>query len=175
MSASTDLLRELIHDTAPLREYLRQPANRLLYPTRTVSGGFPDVIAIAATAHCRSGILVSAIATARTASARLLVLVAPAQDGTSQLEAVRAELQCHDIRTLPAGIRCAELSWPLDESLAEFLRQAPDSLVLLTCESAALAAAATARLTEANQTATAEHASDFVPQLQDFVPDANVL
>lgn len=171
MSATAELLRELIHSTAPLDEYLRQPTHRLLFATCGSLGGFTDVIILIDAADFWQDLLLPAIATARTASARLLVLVSPSQDGSRRLDAVRSELQCHDIRTLPSGILCVELPDPAQESLAEFLQQAPQPLVFLRSGAVAMTLAATELLPQTGTAATAEPRSGSAWQLLDCTTD----
>ena len=87
-------------------------------------------------------LLVPCIAAARCESARLLVLVLPSETGSSRLDEVRHELQCHDIRTLPAGVRCVEAPEFLPALLEEVPGDTRRPLIVFRSDSIAAAVAA---------------------------------
>lgn len=138
----------------PIREFLRQfsdsPQN--LIPAVAVPGspggsnpsavGWTEVVAIIDAAAAWQELLVPSIAAARCESARLLVLVLPSETGSSRLDEVRHELQCHDIRTLAAGVRCIETPALLAELLTELLQDTRRPLMLFRSGSVAAAVAA---------------------------------
>jgi len=106
-----------------------------------------DVVAVIDAAAAWQRLLVPCIAAARCEAARLLVLVLPSETGSSRLDEVRHELQCHDIRTLPAGVRCIETPALLPELLTELLQDTVRPLILFRCDSVATAVAAVDLLT----------------------------
>lgn len=106
------------------------------------AGDFTDVIAVVDPEHSWQNLLLPAICAARHETARLHVLALPSAIGTSRLQEVRAELQGHDIRTLPSGLRCSELERPLREQLAEMLQETPRPVVLVRNPAGAAAMAA---------------------------------
>jgi hypothetical protein len=92
---------------------------------------FSDVIAIVDPGDSWPELLPAAVSIARRESARLRVVVCPAADNASRLDEVRAELQCHDIRTLPFGVQCTAAAESLSQTLVEILEETPQPLVLL--------------------------------------------
>lgn len=103
--------------------------------------GLTDVVAMIDAAAGWQELLVPCIAAARCESARLLVLVLPSETGSSRLDEVRQELQCHDIRTLPAGVRCIATPALLAELLTELLPATPRPLLVFRSGSVAAAVA----------------------------------
>ncbi|MEY3174797.1 MAG: hypothetical protein RLZZ436_2711 [Planctomycetota bacterium] len=110
--------------------------------SEAAAGDFTDVIAVVDPEHSWQSLLLPAICAARHETARLHVLALPSAIGTSRLQEVRAELQGHDIRTLPSGLRCSELERPLREQLAEMLQETPRPVVLVRNPAGAAAMAA---------------------------------
>lgn len=138
----------------PIADFLHQASGsqQNLIPAVAVPGspggsdlaatGLTDVVAIIDAAAAWQELLLPCIAAARCESARLLVLVLPSGTGSSRLDAVRDELQCHDIRTLPAGVRCIEPPTLLAEVLTELLQDARRPLMVFRSGSVAAAVAA---------------------------------
>lgn len=138
----------------PIVDFLRQASSSLLVPTPAAAvpgspgggapsaAGFTDVVAMLDAAVAWQELLVPCIAAARCESARLLVLVRPSETGSSRLDEVRHELQCHDIRTLPAGVRCVEAPELLPELLAESLQNSRRPIIVFRSGSTAAAVAA---------------------------------
>lgn len=100
-----------------------------------------DVVAIIDAAAAWQELLSPSIAAARCESARLLVLVLHSGTDAGRLDEVRQELQCHDIRTLPAGVRCIATPALLAELLTELLQDTPRPLMLFRSSSVAAAVA----------------------------------
>jgi hypothetical protein len=102
-----------------------------ILPNRPAPEEFSDVIAIIDAEDFWEELLLPALSLARRESARLRVLVLPSASSTERLDVVRAELQGHDIRTLPLGVQCTPAENPFEQTLMVMLEETPRPLLLL--------------------------------------------
>lgn len=102
-----------------------------ILPNRPAPEEFSDVIALVDDADSWPELLPPALSLARRESARLRLLILPSADNNSRVDEVRAELQRHDIRTLPAGVQCTPTQDSLHQTLVDTLQDTPRPLLLL--------------------------------------------